>query len=215
MTNRDVAKEVQKLLVPYGYDGAIDGVLGPKTGSAYDALAEAEPDGNSGVSPSLNGPSIPSASSVITSSHPSLQWPLEKDAEGFYGTHPNLTEIALPFPLYYEKIRKDSIYVHLKCAASLRRVFDQIKASYPTEESRSAIGINKFDGVYNDRNVRGGSHRSMHSYGAAIDLNSEAYPLGSTKVWPYPVIAAFKLEGWRWGGDYSGRKDPMHFEACR
>ncbi len=27
------------------------------------------------------------------------------------------------------------------------------------------------------------------------------------------VIDAFKKQGFRWGGDYKGRKDPMHFEA--
>ena len=28
------------------------------------------------------------------------------------------------------------------------------------------------------------------------------------------MIAAFKAEGARWGGDYKGRTDPMHFEFC-
>jgi hypothetical protein len=26
------------------------------------------------------------------------------------------------------------------------------------------------------------------------------------------VVATFKAHGARWGGDYKGRKDPMHFE---
>jgi len=29
---------------------------------------------------------------------------------------------------------------------------------------------------------------------------------------PQLVIDAFKHQGARWGGDYRGRKDPMHFE---
>jgi hypothetical protein len=32
---------------------------------------------------------------------------------------------------------------------------------------------------------------------------------------PADVVALFKAEGWRWGGDYHGRKDWMHFEAVR
>jgi hypothetical protein len=32
---------------------------------------------------------------------------------------------------------------------------------------------------------------------------------------PSDVVVLFKQEGWRWGGDYHGRKDWMHFEAVR
>jgi hypothetical protein len=32
---------------------------------------------------------------------------------------------------------------------------------------------------------------------------------------PAWVVAAFKRQGARWGGDYRGRKDPMHFEFCQ
>ena len=32
---------------------------------------------------------------------------------------------------------------------------------------------------------------------------------------PADAVALCKAEGWRWGGNYHGRKDWMHFEAVR
>lgn len=68
------------------------------------------------------------------------------------------------------------------------------------------------------RPVRGQvSGLSNHASGTAVDLNATNYPLGTTlmKAWRKVKIRARML--WfrgtlRWGGQYEGRKDQMHFE---
>lgn len=71
---------------------------------------------------------------------------------------------------------------------------------------------------------------SFHSYGIAVDINSDdnraiEFKAGKTperwspawkKLWPKGVsaelVAAFKSCGFAWGGDWNGYCDPMHFE---
>lgn len=59
---------------------------------------------------------------------------------------------------------------------------------------------------------------SNHSSGTAIDLNATKHPLGKAGTFPLekiPMIQALaKKYGLRWGGDYRGRKDEMHFEIA-
>lgn len=71
------------------------------------------------------------------------------------------------------------------------------------------------------RNVKGSTTvASNHSSGTAEDLNAPAHPLATlpTKNFTAKQIAAVHkiladCDGViRWGGDYSGRKDGMHFE---
>lgn len=72
-----------------------------------------------------------------------------------------------------------------------------------------------FDGCFNIRTVRGSSSLfSAHSYALAIDLNAAQNGLGSTHGGFYAqpeVVKCFKDAGFYWGGDFHGRKDPMHF----
>lgn len=73
------------------------------------------------------------------------------------------------------------------------------------------------DWSYAFRKVRGSdSLVSNHSSGTALDLNSLAHPLGKVDTFSaskVPMLRALvRKYGLRWGGDYSGRKDEMHFE---
>lgn len=76
------------------------------------------------------------------------------------------------------------------------------------------------DWGYAERAVRGGVELSNHASGTAIDINATEWPLGKeasvylTKDEIAKVREQLKVyEGAiRWGGDYVGRKDPMHFE---
>jgi hypothetical protein len=56
----------------------------------------------------------------------------------------------------------------------------------------------------------------MHSYGAAVDFDPDRNGLGDpTPAMDPRVVAAFKAEGWTWGGDWSPRnRDGMHFQAA-
>ena len=68
---------------------------------------------------------------------------------------------------------------------------------------------------YACRKIRGSSSWSNHAWGLAVDLNAPENPMGprTGKIRRYPkVIALWKSFGFRWGGDYSGRADDMHFE---
>ena len=77
---------------------------------------------------------------------------------------------------------------------------------------------------YAERKIRGGASLSNHASGTAVDANAPQHPLGTN---PYnnfsrrqistihKIINDCMISGRpvvRWGGDYRGRKDPMHFE---
>ncbi len=78
--------------------------------------------------------------------------------------------------------------------------------------------LHSYAGCFNIRMVRGSnSHFSAHSYGLAIDLNSEENGLGSTHGGFYnhlDLVKCFTDQGLDWGGAFHGRKDPMHFSFC-
>lgn len=73
---------------------------------------------------------------------------------------------------------------------------------------------------YAERPIRGGTQLSNHASGTAIDLNAPRHPLGTAPTANYSGAQIAKIheivdfyEGIiRWGGDYVGRKDGMHFE---
>lgn len=68
------------------------------------------------------------------------------------------------------------------------------------------------------RDVRGASVLSNHASATAIDLNAPAHPLGRSGTFSPGQMRALRpllasLDGAvRWGGDYPGRPDEMHFE---
>ena len=74
-------------------------------------------------------------------------------------------------------------------------------------------------GGYNYREIRGyeGSGTiSNHGSGTAIDINAAKHPLGASGTVPISgalVTAKAASLGLRFGGDYRGRKDEMHFEV--
>ena len=68
------------------------------------------------------------------------------------------------------------------------------------------------------KNIEGGSSISNHASGTAIDLNAPKHPLGARGTFSSAQRAAIRkiiddCDGViRWGGDYSGRADEMHWE---
>src|SRR6185312_13762636 len=66
---------------------------------------------------------------------------------------------------------------------------------------------------YSNRNMRGGSQRSEHAYGLAIDINPAQNPFGSSKTdMPKDIHALAAKYGLIWGGDWKSKPDPMHFQ---
>jgi D-alanyl-D-alanine carboxypeptidase len=77
-------------------------------------------------------------------------------------------------------------------------------------------------GTYNCRTIAGSRARSMHAYGAAIDINSKfsnywrwASPGVNSPTWinqiPIEIVRIFERHGFIWGG-YWYHYDTMHFE---
>lgn len=77
-------------------------------------------------------------------------------------------------------------------------------------------------GTYNCRAIAGTSRRSMHGYGAAIDINTRladnwqwARPTGGRLAWrnriPYEIARIFERHGFIWGAKWY-HFDSMHFE---
>jgi Putative peptidoglycan binding domain/D-alanyl-D-alanine carboxypeptidase len=65
-----------------------------------------------------------------------------------------------------------------------------------------------------NRAIRGTSTPSNHSWGLAIDINAPANPMTDRLVTDMPpwMPEMWKSKMFRWGGDYRGRKDAMHYE---
>jgi hypothetical protein len=95
--------------------------------------------------------------------------------------------------------------VNKKAAQGFQGLIDELAArGYPL----------KSGGGFNYRNIRGSKTTlSQHAFGNAIDINPEDNPLGSAANNLPPDIAEIAARhGLVWGGNFKGRKDPMHFE---
>lgn len=109
------------------------------------------------------------------------------------------------------RVRTDSPgLLLLEVAAAFDRLVQDI------DNARGALD----DWGYAERPIRGGAELSNHASGTAIDLNATRWPLGASpsvnlsaeQIATVRRIVAVTGGVVRWGGDYSGRKDPMHFE---
>lgn len=150
-------------------------------------------------------------------------WPETDQASltAFYGragTESRHTQIAPPYPMYFDGARISAITVHEKCAESLLRVLTELSTIYTTTVERRESGVSVYDGCYNNRLMRGGSIPSLHARAAAIDLDAEHN--GNLETWPVvaimpiEVMECFAREGWVSAGAFWGR-DAMHFQATR
>lgn len=88
------------------------------------------------------------------------------------------------------------------------------------EDIDTARGGTPDDWGYAERPIRGSTTiLSNHASGTAIDLNALRHPLGAVGTFTREQVAEIRrilgeARGTiRWGGDFSGRKDEMHFEV--
>ncbi|HYD60729.1 MAG TPA: M15 family metallopeptidase [Noviherbaspirillum sp.] len=121
----------------------------------------------------------------------------------------HIKAFQLPYPLLYEGIPVHRARCHKLLIENFQKAFESIKkAGFENE-------VKNYSGIYARRSIRGfGSHPSTHSWGIAIDLEAEKYPLGSTKRMPDQIVQCFREAGFFYGGDFKSRKDPMHFQFC-
>lgn len=136
-------------------------------------------------------------------------WPRQAD----FMVMLDISHMLLPnFKVTGTDHRAQHIYCNIDMAQPLRQALHEIEAR------GHGAKLLSYDGCLNIRMVRGSAGRpSAHAYGLAIDLNAHDNPLGSTHggFFDEPeIVKCFKANGFDWGGDFKGRKDPMHFSYC-
>lgn len=151
----------------------------------------------------------------------------------------NLTIITVLYFGFDEKIHKGQIVIHKKLSAEIKEIFDELFAKrFPIEKVIPIVKYNWDDeasmrdnnsSAFNYRFISGTKKLSNHSYGTAIDINpfqnpyivgKKTSPRGSkydknakgTILAGSFVVKAFKKRGWKWGGDWTTRRDYQHFE---
>lgn len=150
------------------------------------------------------------------------QWPRDTTAEkmAFYGDFrqkgwedKNIVSIVPPFQMYYDKHPVKSLRVHKKCASAFLAVFNEVFEKCGHDQKKvDATGLSDYAGCFNIRKISGSNNWSNHSWACAADFSPASNGFNMKSTLSTIVVDAFKRQGARWGGDYKGRKDPMHFE---
>jgi D-alanyl-D-alanine carboxypeptidase len=104
----------------------------------------------------------------------------------------------------------------IRCQKQAGKILAAFAGEFNAQVERIEGGVFD-DWSYAYRDVRGSdSVLSNHSSGTALDLNATKHPLGKegtfTKVQVKKINELCDKYGIRWGGNYKGRKDEMHFE---
>jgi len=153
-----------------------------------------------------------------------IVWPKDTTAAkmAFYGDFRkadfqavHLTRIMPPFQMYYDKHPISSLLVNKGCASAMLTAFTDIFEKCGHDPLKvDGTGASDFGGCFNVRRIAGTNNYSNHSWACAIDLSPGTNGFRTTKTTTLSniVVDAFKGQAARWGGDYKGRKDPMHFE---
>lgn len=153
-----------------------------------------------------------------------MPWPRDDTASknAFYGDFhskgwqdKNLVHMQPPFQMFYEKqLLTHGILVHKLIVPALTAVFNEIwdKCSHD-QKTVDRTGASDWGGCFNIRAIAGSNSWSNHSWACAVDLSPSSNGFNMKGTIADTVVKAFKKQGFLWGGDYKGRKDPMHFEA--
>ena len=151
-------------------------------------------------------------------------WPHDDTASknAFYGDFQskgwqdlNLVHMIPPFHMFYDKQpMTHGLLVHKKIVPALTLVFNEIwdKCNHD-QKAVDATGASDFGGCFNIRSIAGSNSWSNHSWACALDLSPGSNGFNMKPTIGNIVVTAFKNQKFLWGGDYKGRKDPMHFEA--
>jgi len=104
-------------------------------------------------------------------------WPYstQEALREFYGEpgdESNLVVVEFPYPMFYDGKRVLKSRCHFKVAASLKRILTQIGNLYANDRE-ILEEAEDYGGIFNFRHKRGGTSYSVHSWGAAIDLDAD------------------------------------------
>ena len=134
----------------------------------------------------------------------------------------NIVPVELPglgsIPLGWDNTlpRSDSMRFHRNASGQLQALWTA------WGEAGLLRRILTYDGSFNPRFVRGSADRlSSHAYGSAFDINARWNPLGKEPAREgnegsvRELVDMANRHGFFWGGDFTSRRDGMHFEiAC-
>ena len=155
----------------------------------------------------------------------SQKWPKQNynSMVNFYGpVGENQTRIELPYKLklaWDKNVTLNKITCHEKVAKSVYTIFEKTLNGYG-EKGIVKLKLDIFGGCLNVRKMRGGSAWSIHSWGAAIDLDpdnnqlrwsKEKATFGKEAYVPFWEIV--ESEGWTSLGR-ERNYDWMHFQAA-
>jgi hypothetical protein len=128
---------------------------------------------------------------------------------GYPANDPSVLTVIRPVPIRAFRVR----------AGAVAQVMAYVIAQFDSRVEDIEAG-ELDDWSYAERPVRGGTDLSNHASGTAVDLNSERHPLGTSPAADFTekqintiyTILNEVHNVVRWGGSYTGRQDPMHFE---
>ena len=222
----DVSEEVkqwQLFLQSAGYKiPAVDGAFGPQTEREtikFQLKNGLKPDG-------VVGPKTWNFVTDVSNNTPlSQKWPKQdyNSMVNFYGpVGENMTKLEVPYKLklaWAPTTALTKISCHQKVAKSLYTIFENTLKTYGEKEI-VRLKLDVFGGCVNVRRMRGGSSWSIHSWGAAVDLD----PDNNQLKWSKPKASFSKAvyndfwkivkdEGWTSLGQ-DRNFDWMHFQAA-
>lgn len=223
----DVSEEVkqwQLFLQSAGYKiPYVDGAFGPATEREtikFQLKNGLKPDG-------VVGPKTWKFVTTVSNNTPlSQRWPKQDYTSmvNFYGpVGENQTQLEIPYKLklaWAPSTTLTKVTCHQKVAKSLYTIFENTLKTYGEKEI-SKLRLDVFGGILNVRKMRGGSSWSIHSWGAAIDLDPDNNQLrwGKDKAsFAKPVYNDFwkivEAEGWI-SLLKERNMDAMHIQAAR
>lgn len=123
-------------------------------------------------------------------------------------SNPNMILWDVPSMLEIGVIPK-RIYCNKDLVQPLSEAFQNLIRTGHVKELKT------WDGCFNIRKKRGGTTMSLHSWGVAIDVNAFSNCFGCKSTLSQGFVNCFKQAGFEWGGDWSGKKDPMHFQLAK
>jgi hypothetical protein len=220
----EAVKQWQLFLQSAGYKVPyVDGAFGPITEREtlkFQAKNGLKPDG-------IVGPRTWKFVTTVSTNTPlSEKWPKQDYTSmvNFYGpVGENQTQLEVPYKLklaWAPSTTLKRVTCHQKVAKSLYTIFENTLKTYGEKEIQK-LRLDIFGGILNVRKMRGGSSWSIHSWGAAMDLDPDNNQLrwGKDKAsFAKPVYNDFwkivEAEGWV-SLLKERNMDAMHIQAAR
>ena len=152
-----------------------DGLRGPVTTAA---ILEAADDGRLALRPAVPVPTVaPPTAPAVPRAHPVFASPRRADIVQVFGeaAGPDCTagrcQLPLPFQLAWDQTQEvRSFACHILLAEVLTSIFAEALRHYGAPQF-DALDLDQFGGCFAHRKKRGGTSLSIHSWGAAVDID--------------------------------------------